>query len=861
MPLPVPNLDDRDHADLVADALRRIPTLCPEWTDFSAGDPGVTLVELFAFLTDTLLYRLNRLPEKAFVSFLNLLGVQLEPPNAASVVLSFELDKDAGATVTVPRGTQVLVGRERAGGEELVFTTVREVTVAPAGTAEVEAVNAELVEAERVPAGTGLPGHTVRVARPPIVRSAAGGLDLVVAVAATPEELAGRVAAVEHDGRPYRVWHEVQAFGSDADDPHAYVADRVEGVVTFAPAVRRATAEGLEAVAAALGAVPAEGADIRVSYGRGGGSAGNVAAHTLTELRHPVPGLSVTNPRAATGGRDTETLANALVRGPQELHSLERAVTARDFELAALRSSGAVSRARALTRADLWSYATPGTVEVLLVPAPPSADAAAAISAEALEALQTPDALRAVQLDLDSRRPMGIRCEVSWTRYKTVRVAARVVVHRAEDRAAAAARMIDRLRRTINPVPTGDLPGWRFGEALRASNVYDALLAERGVRYVEQVRLLVNEVPEDVRSIAKDPLQPHTWYCASGSILFRSLDDGDGWEPSGRFGGETVEVVRTTAERPGLVVTLSRVGTAEHSRLRVSLDCGETWEAAADLDFHVEDVALLRRDDSLLALLATDRGLYELPLRRGAVPVQVLVDAAHQDLGFYAVEVVESDQGDLNVAVAAQEEGGVFLSGAGGRSGTFRPLGSFAGSKDIRVLAVRREGPARYLLAGVTVGGTDAGEGVHMVEIVGTEVSPQGWQPLSAGWAAGSCHAVAMHGRTILAASHSRGILRLDLGTPEPSWRAASVESGLALRDPGRFAPLTAVVSDAAGIVMAGGPVIDEVRTGIRRSDDGAVTFQSVGEHEFTERVTLPPTWLFCSGEHEIEVVSDDAAL
>jgi hypothetical protein len=70
----------------------------------------------------------------------------------------------------------------------------------------------------------------------------------------------------------------------------------------------------------------------------------------------------------ATGGQAAETLENALVRGPQELHSLQRAVTAQDFGAGGAVDSRAVARAKALTRAALWTFATPGTVEVLLVP-------------------------------------------------------------------------------------------------------------------------------------------------------------------------------------------------------------------------------------------------------------------------------------------------------------------------------------------------------------------------------------------------------------------------------------------------------------------------------------------------------------
>jgi hypothetical protein len=857
MPLPVPNLDDRDFQQLMEAATRVAAARCPEWTDRSPGDPGAVLLELFAYLTDTMLYRLNRLPDKAYVAFLNLIGVQLAPPTAASVTLRLQADDKVGeGAVEAPRHTRVSVGAGRSNGDDPVFITTEAVTVRPGEPVEVTALHAAQIAGELVGTGTGLPGLTVRVAQPPIVARGADGFDLMVGVEARGEELSERVATVQHDGVPYRVWREVRGFSDSGDDPHVYTVDRVAGLITFAPAVRAVRGGGLDAMPEALAAVPGRGRPIRVWYRRGGGAAGNVAAGTLTKLVTPIAGLTVTNPAPATGGRDVESVANAVVRGPQQLHTSERAITARDYEQCALNSSGAIVRARAVTRADLWRHAVPGTVEVIMVPAAPDNEA---LGPAELEARHTPDALARVQAELELRRPMGTRVDVSWARYKTVRVSARVVVHRAEDVDAVRARLTERLRRTISPLPNASSKGWRFGEALRVSTVYDALLAERGVRYADRVRLFVDEVPSDVRAIEADHAQPNTWYCASGPILFRSLDGGDGWEASGRFEGETVETVRTSPHRPGLVVIACRPGAEERSRLRVSFDCGESWEAAADLNFHVEDVAVVWRDDSLLLLLATDRGLFELALRPGAVPVQVLVDAARQDLGFYAVAAITSVQGDLNVMVAAQERGGVFVSPLAGRPGTYRPLAGLTG-KDVRVLVTRVEGPRRFVIAGVTASGAEPGEGAHMVEIVGTQISAQGWQQLTNGWRAGSCQGLAIQGRTLLAASHSLGVMRLDLGAATPVWRAPDVACGLPMRDPGRFAPLTAVVASPDGrVVLAGGPVIDNVAAGVHRSGDGGEHYQSVCERELTDRVSLPPTWLFCSGEHDIEVVIGDA--
>src|SRR5262249_23040304 len=74
MPLDLPNLDDRRYADLVDEALAMIPANAPEWTNHNPSDPGITLIELFAFITEMLLFRLNRVTPENVLSFLRLLN-------------------------------------------------------------------------------------------------------------------------------------------------------------------------------------------------------------------------------------------------------------------------------------------------------------------------------------------------------------------------------------------------------------------------------------------------------------------------------------------------------------------------------------------------------------------------------------------------------------------------------------------------------------------------------------------------------------------------------------------------------------------------------------------------------------------
>ncbi len=107
MPLRPPRLDDRSHADLVAELLSRIPAHTPEYTNPVPGDPGHTLIELFAWLTDSLLYRVNLIPERQRLEFLRLAGVSLRGARPAEglIALSWrDLSKATAAVTTTKLG-------------------------------------------------------------------------------------------------------------------------------------------------------------------------------------------------------------------------------------------------------------------------------------------------------------------------------------------------------------------------------------------------------------------------------------------------------------------------------------------------------------------------------------------------------------------------------------------------------------------------------------------------------------------------------------------------------------------------------------------------------------------------------------
>lgn len=113
-----PNLDDRTWQDIVDEARLLIPKYAPEWTDHNPSDPGITLIELFAWLVEGMIYRLNRVPEKNFIEFLNLMGITRDPATPALADVTFKVTKK----VAIKKGTQISTTHTEV-AEAIVFET------------------------------------------------------------------------------------------------------------------------------------------------------------------------------------------------------------------------------------------------------------------------------------------------------------------------------------------------------------------------------------------------------------------------------------------------------------------------------------------------------------------------------------------------------------------------------------------------------------------------------------------------------------------------------------------------------------------------------------------------------------------
>lgn len=131
MSFEAPNLDDRKFQDIVDELKLRIPLYCPEWTDHNVSDPGVTLIELFAYMAEQLLFRMNQIPNLHYMKFAQFLGIPIPTPQPARADVIFWLTKALTGNATglkIPKGTEVSTTQTET-ISPIVFTTEEEVTI------------------------------------------------------------------------------------------------------------------------------------------------------------------------------------------------------------------------------------------------------------------------------------------------------------------------------------------------------------------------------------------------------------------------------------------------------------------------------------------------------------------------------------------------------------------------------------------------------------------------------------------------------------------------------------------------------------------------------------------------------------
>jgi predicted phage baseplate assembly protein len=117
-----PVLDDRTMEDIYRDLRLRIPRYNKTWTNFNDSDPGITLLQLFSWLSEMMLAQMNRIPRKNYIKFLELFGMELEPAKPATAHLTF-FTKANQIADPVPERAQIAA--QLPNGPPVIFETTR----------------------------------------------------------------------------------------------------------------------------------------------------------------------------------------------------------------------------------------------------------------------------------------------------------------------------------------------------------------------------------------------------------------------------------------------------------------------------------------------------------------------------------------------------------------------------------------------------------------------------------------------------------------------------------------------------------------------------------------------------------------
>ena len=290
----------------------------------------------------------------------------------------------------------------------------------------------------------------------------------------------GETLESRESGGEWEPWELRESFAESTREDRHFTLDLVHGEIELGPSVREADGGWTQ-----YGAIPAKGAQLRMNrYRHGGGRAGNVAAGTLTMLRSAIPGVaSVTNPRAAYGGVDAESLTDARQRAAMEIRTRYRAVTTEDFEFLVGEATPRVARAVCVPPAN------GGAVEVHVLPRVDPADRKLTID----ELTPDEELLSHIGAYLDERRLIGTSVRLLPMKFRGISVIVNVQAEPLADLQRIEQEVLHALYTYLNPLvggaPDGPSTGWQVGRALNQGEVYGIVHGVAGVEFVKILRL------------------------------------------------------------------------------------------------------------------------------------------------------------------------------------------------------------------------------------------------------------------------------------------------------------------------------------------------------------------------------------
>ncbi len=460
MVLPIPNLDDRTFSDLVEELRALIPRYAPEWTDHNVSDPGIMLVELFSWLTEALIYRLNRVPDASEARFLELLGARFLPAVPARFRLRL-VAPESPVPVSLPPGT--VIDAAVPGDKRAVSLEIAHAVIVPVDTTGVRVVARQcaevLGEEHGNSSGKPLQALTLRCR--------------FVVLQAFPEIL----PRVMVDNVP---WSYTESFiGSGPEDLH-FTVDPRENRICFGDGVR--------------GKIPPEGARIRVDYRCTLGKAGNIPDGVLFSIRGKEASVVKIIPDKNVifvQGADPTSLDEARGKVAAGIRQCWRAVTEDDFRTLLVNDpvdsiKGLVARVRCLAGMEITPEGEvlyrPGSITVVIVPWPSGQGD--------ISPRPDHDCICKVKRVLEERRLVTSRVHVTGPGYTRVRIRAQLAL----DSHLPAGEMLETVCRNLgsffDPFSGGpDGTGWPFGRHVYPSEVYQVMEDISGVDHVESLDL------------------------------------------------------------------------------------------------------------------------------------------------------------------------------------------------------------------------------------------------------------------------------------------------------------------------------------------------------------------------------------
>ncbi len=435
-----------DWLSFLSDMVDKIPQLTPEWTDYSASDQGMVVLELASFVLDALSYRCDVIANEAYIqtavllkSVLNLAKmIDYTPAPAVSAVTDLEFTiTPQSIDFVIPEATQVAT--QQTGSEEsYVFETTDDLTI-PAGqtTGTVAAIEGE-TKAEILGSSTGLPAQFFELSFKPLSYAPDGTCSLEVYVTENGIEERWTLVSSLIDSKPSEKHYEIEMDENDIV------------TVNFGDNQN--------------GKIPAEGSNnVRAVYRVGGGSHGNIGANKINRMVSNISEVSaVTNPAQASGGVDRETVESIKRMAPRMLRTLWRAVTAEDYKTLAEALPG-VAKATVLCappgQAAYW-----GQVNLYIAPEG--------------DGMPTPELKQMVEAYFADREMLNATTVVFDPVYVPVNVSLEVAVkenYMQHDIESAARKALQDFFM---------FPNVDFGQCVFMSDLVSAVDAVEGVRYV-----------------------------------------------------------------------------------------------------------------------------------------------------------------------------------------------------------------------------------------------------------------------------------------------------------------------------------------------------------------------------------------